>query len=153
MRVRITASVVSDERLTCTVADGPVGSTAPVVDHVLTLPRRFAYRKVSAQSTFVQNPQVGLGVPDEADDSAALHQFVRQQAQASAAIIETTDVQTPTLRLHLHPGDLVTCSPESRDLLGCRRDNRSTIQVERVHIDFRNQCTNLRLIRQRLCEM
>ncbi len=152
LRIRITASVVSDERLTCTVADGPVGSTAPVVDHVFTLPRRFAYRKVSSQSTFVQNPQAGLGVPDEADDSAALHQFVRQQAQASAAVIETTDVQTPTLRLHVQPGDLVTCSPESRDLLSCRRDNRSTTQIERVHIDFRNQCTNLRLVRRRTSE-
>lgn len=153
LRVRITASVVSDERLTCVVADGPVGSTAPVVDHVFTLPRRFAYRRVSAQSTFIENPQAGLGVPDEADDSAALHQFVRRQVQASAAAIETTDVQTPTLRLHLQPGDLVTCSPESRDLLSCRRDGRSTVQVERVHIDFRNQCTNLRMIRRRLCEI
>jgi hypothetical protein len=153
LRVRITASVVSDERLTCVVADGPVGSTAPVVDHVFTLPRRFAYRKVSAQSTFVQNPQAGLGAPDEADDSAALHQFVRRQVQAFAAVIETTDVQTPTLRLHLQPGDLVTTSPESRDLMSCRRDGRSTVQIERVHIDFRNQCTNLRVIRRRLCEM
>lgn len=152
LRVRITASVVSDERLTCVVADGPVGSTAPVVDHVFTLPRRFAYRKVSAQSTFMENPQAGLGVPDEADDLAALHQFVRRQVQASAAVIETADVQTPTLRLHLQPGDLVSSSPESRDLLGCRRDNRSTVQVERVHIHFRNQCTNLRVIRRRLCE-
>jgi hypothetical protein len=149
LRVRITASVLSDERITCVVADGPVGSTAPVVDHVLTLPRRFAYRKVCAQSVFAQSSQTGLGVPDEADDSAALHQFVRQQAQTSSAIIETANVQTPTLRLYLHPGDCVTSSPESRDLLGCRRDSRSTIRIERVHIDFRNQCTNLRLIRRR----
>jgi len=149
LRVRITASVVSDERLTCIVADGPVGSTAPVVDHVLTLPRRFAYRKVCAQSAFAQGSQAGLGVPDEADDSTALHQFVRQQAQAFPAAIETADVQTPTLRLHLYPGDHVTSSFESRDLLGCRRDGRSVVRIERVHIDFRNQCTNLRLIRRR----
>ena len=49
-----------------------------------------------------------LGVPDEADDSAALRQFVRRQAVATPAVIETIDVQTPTLRLHLHPGDTVT---------------------------------------------
>jgi len=152
LRVRITASVVSDERLTCMIADGPVGSTVPVVDHVLTLPRRFAYRKVSPQSIFAQMPPAGLGTPDEADDSAALHQFVRQHAETSQAVIETTDVQTPTLRLHLHPGDRVTSNPESRDLLSCRRDNRSVVRVERVHMDFRNQCTNLRLIRQRLRE-
>ncbi|MGE5294466.1 MAG: hypothetical protein ACM3VT_06520 [Solirubrobacterales bacterium] len=150
LRVRITASVVSDERLTCTVADGPIGSTAPVVDHVLTLPRRFAYRKVSPQSVFVQNPQAGLSVPDEVDDSVALHQFVRQQAQVRPSVIETAEVQTPTLRLHLHPGDLVTSGPESRDLLGCRRDNRSIVQIERIHVDFRNQCTNLRLACRRM---
>jgi len=153
LRVRITASVVSDERIGCTIADGPVGSTAPVVDHVLAMPRRFAYRKVSARSIFAEGSQAGLGRPDEIDDSAALRQFVRRQAQASPAVIETAEVQTPTLRLHLHPGDLVTSSPESRDLLACRRDNRSVVRIERVHIDFRDQCTNLRLVRRRKCEV
>lgn len=149
LRMRITASVVSDERLTCIVADGPVGSTIPVVDHVLTLPRQFAYRKVSAQSLFARPVTGELGIPDEADDSAALRQFVRRQAVATPAVIETIDVQTPTLRLHLHPGDTVASSPESRDLLSCRRDNRSVVRIERVHMDLRNQCTNLHLVRER----
>jgi len=152
LHVRITASVVSDERLTCTAADGPVGSTVPVVDHVLTLPRQFAYRKVSSQSIFAGTSTGGLGVPDVADDSAALYQFVRQHAAATPAVMETAEVQTATLRLHLHPGDNVTSSPESRDLFGCRRDNRSVVWVERVHIDFQNQCTSLRLVRQRMYE-
>lgn len=150
LRFRITASVVSDERLTCIVADGPVGSTVPVVDHVLTLPRQFRYRKVSAQSLLSSGTEPGL--PDEADDSAALHQFVRGQMAAAPAVIETTEVQTPSLVLHFQPGDRVTSSPESRDLLSVRRDNRSTTWIERVHMDFRHQCTNLRLIRQRRAE-
>ena len=149
MRFRITASVVSDQRLTCTMADGPVGSAIAVVDHVLTLPRQFKYRKVSAQSLLAPSSQAGPGQPDEADDSAALHQFVRRHVAASPAIVETTDVQTPSLLLHLEPGDRVTSSPESRDLLSCRRDNRSITWIERVHMDFRNQCTNLHLVRQR----
>ena len=152
LRVRITASVISDDRLSCIVADGPVGSTVPVVDHVLTLPRQFAYRKVSTRSLFAPSAASGLGAPDEADDSAALHQFVRQHAAAAPAVIETVDVQTPTLRLHLYPGDTVTSSPESRDLLACRRDNRSLVRIQRVCMDFRNQCTNLRLVRQRMYE-
>jgi hypothetical protein len=152
LRFRITASVVSDERLTCTVCDGPVGSTIPVMDHLLTLPRRFAYRKVSAQSLYAQTPTVGLGAPDETDDSAALYQFVRRQASTSPAPIETIEVQTPTLRPHLHPGDRVTSSPDGRDLLGCRRDNRSALWIRRVHLDFQNQCTNLHLVRQRMHE-
>jgi len=149
LRFRITASVISDERLTCVVADGPVGSAAPVVDHLLTLPRRFKYRQVSPQSILAPKDSAGTGTPDEADDSTALHEFVRQQAVTSPAVIERVDVQTPSLALHFHPGDTVTSHPESRDLLSCRRDNRSCVWVERVQMDFRNQCTNLHLVRQR----
>lgn len=152
LRFQITASVVSDERLTCVAADGPVGSTVPVVDHVLTLPRQFKYRKVSAQSLLAQSPGAGAGRPDEVDDSAALRQLVRRHATAAPAIIETTDVQTPSLLLHFQPGDRVTSSPDSRDLLSSRRDRRSTIWIERVHMDFGRQCTNLRLVRQRVYE-
>jgi hypothetical protein len=152
LRFRITASVVSDERLTCIVADGPVGSTIPVVDHVLTLPRQFKYRKVSAQSLLAQSSGAESGRPDEVDDSADLRHFVRRHARASPATIETSDLQTPSLLLHFQPGDRVTSSPESRDLLGCRRDNRSATWIERVRMDFRNQCTNLHLVRQRMYE-
>jgi hypothetical protein len=152
MRFRITASVISDQRLTCIVADGPVGSATAVADHVLTLPRQFKYRKVSAQSLLAPSSQAGPGRPDEADDSAALHQFVRQRAAASPAVVETIDVQTPSLLLHFQPGDRVTSSPESRDLLSSHRDKRSTTWIERVHMDLRNQCTNLHLVRQRMCE-
>ncbi len=151
LRFRITASVMSDKRLTSIVADGPVGAAAPVVDHLLTLPRQFKYRKVSAQSLLASSA-AGSGRPDEADDSAALHQFVRQQMRAAPAVAETMDVQTPSLLLHFQPGDRVVSSPDSRDLLHCRRDNRSTTWIERVHMDVRHQCTNLHLVRQRMCE-
>lgn len=150
LRFRITASVVSDERLTCVLADGPVGSAVPVIDQILTLPRRFRYRKVSPQSVLSQAG--GGGRPNEVDDSAALYEFVRRRCRASAATIETADVQTPSLALHFHPGDRVASSPESTDLLSHRRDNRSLTWIERVRMDFGNQCTNLHLIRQRICE-
>jgi hypothetical protein len=152
LRVRITASVASDERLTCIIADGPVGGTAPVVDHVLTLPHRFQYRKVSSESLFALAAPAGMSPPDEADGSAALYQFVRQRATASPATAETMEVQTPSLLLHLQPGDRVMSSPESRDLWSSRRDNRSTTWIEQVRMDFQNQCTNLHLVRQRKTE-
>jgi hypothetical protein len=148
LRFRITASVVSDERLTCTVADGPVGSTVPVVDHLITLPRQFRYRKVSGHSV-LRGRAEGFGPPNETDDSAALHDFVRQQAAASAATVETIDLQTPTLALHFQPGDRVTANPDSRDLLSCRRDPRSLIWIDRVRVDFTNQCTHLKIVRRR----
>jgi hypothetical protein len=150
LRFRITASVVSDERLTSVVANGPVGSTIPVVDHLVTLPRQFRYRRVSAQSVFAQASQETIGPPDEVDDGPALHDFVRRTAAVSPQVFETIEVETPSLRLHFEPGDRVTSGPDSRDLLGCRRDNRSLFWIDRVQMDFQQQCTRLTVARQRI---
>ena len=149
LRFRITASVVSDERLTCAMADGPVYSAAPVVEHVITLPRQFKYRKVSDKSIFAGSTDPTLGTAEEADDSDALHEFVRQTAARSSAIIETVDIQTPSLMFDCQVGDLVSTSPESRDLPACRRDSRSKSHIVRVQMNFREQCTNLRIVRRR----
>jgi hypothetical protein len=151
LRFRITASVISDERLTVAVADGPINSTAPVIEHVITLPRQFKYRKVSDQSLFVAATDTTLGTPDEVDDADALHQFVRQTAISSPEITETFDIQTPYLMFDCQVGDTVATRPESRDLLACRSDNRSTSRITRVRMDFEKQRTNLRIVRQRDC--
>jgi hypothetical protein len=149
LKFRITASVVSDERLTCTVSDGPVNSAVPVVEHIITLPRQFKYRKVSDKSIFANSNQDGLGAADEVDDTDALYEYVQHRAAVSSGTIETVDIQTPFLAFDYRVGDIVITSPESRDLLSCRSDNRSTSRIERVQMDFKNQCTNLRIIRQR----
>jgi len=149
LRFRITASVISDERLSCLVADGPIDSTVPVVEHIITLPRQFKYRKVSSQSIFANVSDESLGEPDEVDDSTALFEFVRRRAAVSSETIETVDVQTPNLVFDYHLGDRVTCSPESRDLLGCKSDNRSIGWIEWVQMDFEKQCTNLKIVRKR----
>ena len=153
LKFRITASVISDERLSCMVADGPVGSTVPVVEHIITLPRRFKYRKVSNKSIFANIADQMLGMPDEVDDSAALFELVRKTAQVSSEPIETTDVKTPYLAFDYQLGDRVTSSPQSRDLLAVRSDNRSTSWIERVQMDFRRQCTNLKIVRQRRAQL
>ena len=149
LKFRITASVVSDERLSCTIADGPVGSTTPVIERIITLPRQFKYRKVSSRSIFANSSDGSLGKADEAEDSTALYEFVRRRTAASSETIGITDVQTPYLILDYQVGDKVTSSPESRDLRGCRTDNRSICRIERVQMDFEKQCTNLRVIRKR----
>jgi hypothetical protein len=149
LKFRITASVISDERLTCVVADGPVNSTAPVVEHIITLPRQFKYRKVSSRSIFAKTDDDTLGIPDEVDDSTALYEFVRKKAQVESEVIETVEIQTPYMAFNYQVGDKVTSSPESRDLLGIKSDNRSVSWIERVQIDFRNQCTNLKIVRKR----
>jgi len=149
LRFRITASVISDQRLTSVVADGPVNSTAPVVEHLITLPRQFKYRKVSDQSIFFSATDETLGTPDEVDDSDALYEFVRHTAATSSAVIETFDIQTPSLMFTYQVGDIVSTSPESRDLLACRSDNRSTSRIVKVKMDFKKQCTNLKIVRKR----
>jgi hypothetical protein len=149
LRFRITASVVSDERLTAVVANGPVNSTAPVVEHVITLPRQFKYRKISDQSIFTKPSSQAFGTPDEVDDSDALYEFIRRAAETSSEVIETFDIQTPSLMFDYRLGDIVSTSPESRDLLSCRSDNRSTSRIVRVQMDFKKQCTNLKIVRQR----
>ena len=149
LRFRITASVVSDERLTAVAVNGPVNSTAPVVEHVITLPRQFKYRKISDQSIFTEPSSQAFGMPDEVDDSAALHEFVRHTAATSPEVIETFDIQTPSLTFDYKLGDIVSTSPESRDLLSCRSDNHSTSRIVRVQMDFTKQCTNLKIVRQR----
>ena len=149
LRFRITASVVSDERLAAVVADGPVNSAAPVVEHITTLPRQFKFRKVSGRSIFADATDNTLGVPDEVDDSEALYEFVRHWAAGTPETIETVDIQTPYLVFDYQLGDRVSTSPESRDLLGYRSDNRSASFIERVQIDFAKQCTNLKVVRRR----
>jgi len=149
LRFRITASVVSDQRLSSTVADGPIDSTIPVIEQVITLPRQFKYRKVSGKSIFANATDDSLGEPDEVDDSAGLYEYVRKKALVSSEAIETIDVQTLNLVLDYSIGDRVTSSLESRDVLGCKSDNRSSYWIEQVQIDFEKQCTNLKIVRQR----
>ncbi|MHC4573054.1 MAG: hypothetical protein ACYS76_02790 [Planctomycetota bacterium] len=153
LKFRITASVISDERLSCAVDDGPVGSTVPVVEHIVILPRKFQYRKVSGRSIFANAADDAIGVADEVDDTGALYEFVRKKAHVASEVIETVDVQTPYLAFDYHVGDRVTCSPESRDLLRCRGDNRSVSRIRRVQMDFERQCTNLKIVRHRRCHL
>ena len=149
LRFRITASVVSDQRLTAVAANGPVNSAAPVIENITTLPRQFKFRRVSDQSIFANVAEGALGVPDEVDDSEALYEFVRHRAASFSDAVETADIQTPYLAFDYQIGDRVAAGPESRDLLGYRSDNRSAGFIERVHIYFQKQCTNLKVVRRR----
>ncbi|MFH1716892.1 MAG: hypothetical protein ABIF19_06040, partial [Planctomycetota bacterium] len=56
---------------------------------------------------------------------------------------------TPSLMFDCQVGDIVSTSPESRDLLASRSDNRSRSRITRVQMDFEKQCTNLRILRAR----
>ena len=124
LRFRITASVISDERLSVVVSEGPVNSVVPVVDEVITLPRQYKYRKVSSKSIFSAINNDGFGVSDEVDDTDSLFSFVRQIAADSSQAIETINLQTPILGFDYQLGDIVNSNPESRDIFS-KYDNRS----------------------------
>ena len=149
LRFRITASVVSDERLTCCVADGPVGSTAPVVERVISAVNRFKFRKVTGKSIFANRQDGSVGKPDEADDSAALNQYVRRLAQANQSAIETFEVQTPFLALGFEVGDVVKTNPDARDIFSTMSDNRSTSVIEKVRMNLEKQTTEIKVMRRR----
>jgi len=146
LRFRITASVFSDDRLTCVVADGPQRSAAPVVEHLITPPGQFRFRKVSDQSIFAHLKSDSTGTPDEADDTDELYELVRQRALACPDVIGTAQVQTPSLAFDYEPSDRVEAGPDGRDLLGCRGDSTTVRWIERVQMDFQKQCTNLRIV-------
>jgi hypothetical protein len=148
LKFKITATVVSDERLRCEVADGPVGSATPVVEHIIEAANRFKFRKVTGKSKFAGGNSPGGA--DEADDTAALYQFVRRRSETEAKAIETFDVQTPYLGLGFEVGDIVKTNPDDRDIFSVRSDNRSTCIIERVRMDFENQSTELKITRRRL---
>jgi hypothetical protein len=74
----------------------------------------------------------------------------KQDQPADSEVIETIDVQTPIIAMHYEVGDRVTVSPDSRDVLGVRRDNRSIFWIDRVRMDFERQCTDLRILRRRV---
>jgi len=148
LKFRITASVISDDRLSCEVAKGPVNSTVPVVEHVMRLENKFKYRKVSSRSIFA-NASEAFGIADEVDDTQSLCEYVRKKNHGHTDMIEAINVQTLYPVLDYEVGDRITTSQDSRDLLSCRSDNRSICLIERVQIDFRKQCTNLKIVRRR----
>ena len=111
----------------------------------MSAPRITSNRK----SIFANACDENLGKPDEADDSAALYEYVRGKAQADSQILETIEVQTGYLMADYQVGDCVVNNPESRDIFALRRDDRSIAVIEQVELDFEKQNTNLKIIRFR----
>ena len=147
LRFRITATVQSDERLSYTIALGPVDSTVEVIDHLIDKSSVFEYRKVSPRSIFANYPA------DEADDTEPLVGFIRRHTESecdsNSNVFETVDVMTPMIAMDYRVGDRVTSSPDSRDILGARADNRSLFWIEKITMDFQKQCTKLKVLRRR----
>jgi hypothetical protein len=144
LRVRITASVISDERISRSISDGACQrGIATVREHITAMPSRFKYRKVTPESIFAGRGDVSF---DEADDGAALYEYVRGVAKASAADFAGAGnfkVQTMCLMPDYDVGDLTMNSPESKNIFG--QDNQVVSVIERAEMDFDNQSTQLKI--------
>lgn len=140
---RVTAAAPSDTRLTAAASSRPVNSAAEVFDHLIES-ADFQYRKVSPQSIFYRT-----AAADERDDTQALYARVRHLCETYSPAIETIDAETPIVAQFFQPGDRVTCGPDSRDLLGIRRDTQSIFTIDRVTVDCEKQSTRLRILRIR----
>jgi hypothetical protein len=153
LKMRMTASVVSDGRLCCSVADGPIGSAVDMAEHTINAGDTFQYRRVTGESIFFAGGNSGQAQANQADDSEALYEFVRQKAVAENPVIETVRMKTAYLMFDYRAGDRVTHSPESRDLLDSRTDNRSMLLIEQVKMDFEKQFTELQIVRRKKVEV
>jgi hypothetical protein len=143
LKVRITASILSDERINYTAADGAVGSIIPVVDKVVTLPKRFKYQKVSSQSAFVGS------TANEIDDTASVVAYANNLCSVGLSANESLQIKTMTAMPYFSPGDKITTSPDSGDILGVLYDTRNVCCVEKAHVDFVNQQTILTAVKKR----
>jgi hypothetical protein len=146
LRFRITATVQSDERLSWSIAFGPIASASEVIDHLIDKSSVFEYRKVTGKSIFENGPA------NEADDTEFLASFVRRHAESEcdSTVFETVDVTTPMIAMDYRLGDRVISSPDGRDILGARADNRSLFWIEKITMDFQKQCTKLKVLRRRM---
>lgn len=143
LKFRITASICSDERISFTVADGPVNSTIEVIDKITTLPRRFKYQKVSPFSILANSPS------NQQDDTAAIVEYARSLCQSDRIETQRFQIKTMFLMPSLSCGQRLTSSPGSRDILGVQYDNRSICWIEKIEMDFVNQQTILTAIKKR----
>ena len=144
LKFRITASVVADERISWIAADGPVNSTAEVIDKIITLPRRFRYKKVSPESIFAASSP-----SDQTDDSESLVEFARTMADNGHSESEKLNIKTLLLLLFISPGSQITASPDSRDILNIKYDNRSFCWIKSVDMNFENQQTTITAVKAR----
>jgi len=106
LRFRMTATLVSDERLAVTVTDGPVGCSRPVRRRLLELGGQFRYEQVSGASIF-HNGGACLGEPAARDDSKELRGVVREQVRRLRQHGLAGRATLLGLRGDLWPGDVV----------------------------------------------
>ncbi|MCD4830717.1 MAG: hypothetical protein K8R02_02785 [Anaerohalosphaeraceae bacterium] len=142
LKFRITACIISDERITARICDGPTESTAEIVDKMTVLPARFKYRKVSPYSIFYNGSKNTTG-KNQIDDSSAIVEFARKSLQAWRSESQKIEIKTARLEPGFRVGDNLMAAPQSRDFLKMKYDTASKLWITKVKMDFTNQQTTL----------
>jgi len=149
LKFRITASIISDERIRYEICDGPIDSVAAVFDKIITLPKNFQYKKVTTNSVFYPSVKKSLLASNEVDDIEKLVGYLRSHVENTSNVIETIKAVTPVLRLGYSPGDRVISGIESSNWLSEKYDERSLYWLDSVKVNFQKQQTELVIKRQR----
>jgi hypothetical protein len=146
LRVRITASVVSDQRLIVSCADGSLESTCPVNEHILKLPGRYSYNKVCSESVF---SATDAGIAGNIDDTQRLYSALRDMAGVRRQAVDAINIRTPFLEYGYQVGDIIEASPDGSDILNLRYEAAVGTSIEKVQMDFKRQCTHIKIARMK----
>ncbi len=150
LRFRVTAVIRGDNRLRGRYEDGPAHSCAPVLEHTVRLPRKFAYRIVTPQSRFYDEVLAGTRESEQTDDQAPLDQYLRQYGRSHRYVFEKTQVETALPCAGFWPGQRILACPDGRNLLELLDDDQSRVWIEKAVIDMQKQKTVLDLLRSRM---
>ena len=145
MRVRLTATIIGDERLEYIYTRGAMNSSCEVVDHLFTFPRQFKYKEITSDSRFYN----ALHRPGEIDNSNELASYVRRQAENYEIEVARSMVETGVLEIGYEVGDSVVCGPAGRDMLGIGYGEERCAVLKKVTFDMAQQKTVLEISTQR----
>ena len=102
---RITATVVSDERISAEIHDGPIRASRPVHSATSHFGEEFRYQQVTPSSVFYGSST--LGAPDVVDDGAALRSRLRDHLLQQKQHAWRGTATIPFVRPDLWPGQVV----------------------------------------------
>ncbi len=142
LKFRITACVISDERITAVACDGQTESSAEIVDKMTMLPSRFKYRKISPYSVFYNNSK-NTTYGNQINNFSEIIEFTRKSLEDWQSESQKIEMRTAVLEPAFRVGDNVMAGQQSRDFLKTKYDTASKLCMTKVKMDFINQQTTL----------
>ncbi|MFC1783408.1 hypothetical protein ACFL02_07460 [Planctomycetota bacterium] len=137
---RITATLISDERLEAVVCDGPINSSRRIRTEVFNLGKEFKYQQVTPASIFFDVKSSELGPPDVRDDRENIRSLLRDQIHRLRQGHLAGSAELPFIRGDIWPGDILAgVTGREVDFQKIGGANEYAPQVEKVKITFDKQ--------------